>query len=310
MKVFYNNDYIASPTSFETTRKSQFIAQAIKNNKNIEIVDPKDVVRKKVVEQIIKVIHSKKYVDSLIHGKETNLASSSGFEWGKTTYDFAVAHSHGVVASIETAISGENRSGSLSSGLHHASPNYGTGFCTINGLAVGAVHALNNGRKVMILDYDAHCGGGTMSHIENLEQLGIAKKGDIIQIDVSVSPVDSYHSSSPHYFELLNLQGASSDDKYIDAITRSLEVAETKYEPDMLVLYNAGIDPINTVNFQDPFDVLTKREQLVSKWIADKPSCFTLAGGYKWGNFTMEDIVEAHKINIDTWSLSSLSEVA
>jgi len=306
MKIFYNNDYIASPTSFETTRKSKFVAQALEDNKNIQILDPSTVVHKKVVKEIVGVIHSREYHDSLINGRNSNLACSSGFAWDNKTYDFAIAHSHGVVASVVTAISGENRSGSLSSGLHHASPDYGMGFCTINGLAVGATHAVNLGQKVMILDYDAHCGGGTMSHIENLERMGIIKKGDIVQIDVSVSGVDSYHPSDPHYFWLLNLQGAGSDGAYIDAISHSLEAAEAKYEHGMIVLYNAGIDPINTVNFQDPFGVLTAREQLVSEWIADKPSCFTLAGGYKWGNFTMEDIVKGHKINIDTWSLSNM----
>ena len=55
--------------------------------------------------------------------------------------------------------------GSLSSGLHHARREKGAGFCTFNGLVIAAREALTAGaRSVLILDFDAHCGGGTRSN--------------------------------------------------------------------------------------------------------------------------------------------------
>src|SRR5260370_35742530 len=56
--------------------------------------------------------------------------------------------------------------GSLSSGLHHARHARGAGFCTFNGLVIAAREALAAGAaSVLILDLDAHCGGGTASLI-------------------------------------------------------------------------------------------------------------------------------------------------
>ena len=50
--------------------------------------------------------------------------------------------------------------GSLSGGLHHARCDQGSGFCTFNGLALAAKAALAAGAEsVVILDFDAHCGG-------------------------------------------------------------------------------------------------------------------------------------------------------
>ncbi len=308
LNIFYNNDYTASPEVFETTRKSKVIADKIteKHNGQIKIVDPSTVVGKSVVSELIEATHTQDYIRALRTGKPSGSARSSGFEWGDSTYDFALAHTNGVVSSVESVIVEPSRAGTLSSGLHHASPEHGSGFCTVNGLAVGALYSVMNGRKVMILDFDAHCGGGTMKHINRMTKLGQINRGDVIQVDLSVSGFDSYSESADHYLRVVSLNSDDStdtnDDEYIEWITDALVASESRYEDGMIVLYNAGIDPINVVDFADPFGVLERREELVSSWIGDKPAVFTLAGGYKWNDFTMDDIADGHLINIETWS--------
>ena len=47
-------------------------------------------------------------------------------------------------------------------GFHHAGPGYGEGFCIINDVAIAARRAASKGKKVLILDMDAHQGNGTM----------------------------------------------------------------------------------------------------------------------------------------------------
>src|SRR5207237_2366991 len=44
---------------------------------------------------------------------------------------------------------------------HHAGPDYGGGFCYLNNVAVAAAEQAAAGRKVAILEYDAHHGHGT-----------------------------------------------------------------------------------------------------------------------------------------------------
>lgn len=309
MNVYYNKDYTASPEAFETTRKSSLIAEKIERalSDTVNVIDPRNEIHQSEVDKLITQTHNDRYVRSLKTGNPLHLAMSSGFEWGSTTYDFALAHSHGVVAGIRSLIdprlpNSPKRTGTLSSGLHHASPNEGSGFCTVNGLAVGALHAVQSGRKVMILDFDAHCGGGTMSHIRRLEGNGLINKDDIIQVDVSVSPFDTYQAKYPHFMNIHVVRSDFPDDDYIDAISFGLSCAESRYEDGMIIIYNAGIDPINTVDFSDPMETIERREELVSSWIGDKPACFTLAGGYKWGGFSAEDIADAHILNISSWA--------
>ena len=47
-------------------------------------------------------------------------------------------------------------------GLHHAGREKGEGFCLFNDVAIAAQHLVNEGKKVCVLDTDAHQGNGTM----------------------------------------------------------------------------------------------------------------------------------------------------
>jgi len=54
--------------------------------------------------------------------------------------------------------------GSLSSGLHHARRSSGAGYCAVNGVALAALTFVDLGAsRVLVVDLDAHCGGGTAS---------------------------------------------------------------------------------------------------------------------------------------------------
>src|SRR5256886_11429962 len=44
---------------------------------------------------------------------------------------------------------------------HHAGPDYGGGFCYLNNVAIAAAEQVAHGRRVAILDYDAHHRNGT-----------------------------------------------------------------------------------------------------------------------------------------------------
>jgi hypothetical protein len=70
----------------------------------------------------------------------------------------------------------------------------------------------------------------------------------------------------------------------------------------MIVIYNAGVDPVNEVSFDDPMETIASREDLVMEFVQDKPAVFTLAGGYKWGGFTEDDITTLHHEMVWRWA--------
>ena len=278
MKVFYNKAYTAAAHAFDTTRKSGKIATAMDEGcaPGCELVDPVDFAD--LAEELIEATHAPAYVVALRTGEPHDLAESQGFDWDEGIWDMAVNSTAGVLAAADEALATGGSSGSLSSGLHHARHAGGEGCCTVNGLAMAATRAteLVSG-TIVILDLDAHCGGGTNELVGG--------NGRILHLDLSTSSFDSYNPDGDD--ELTVLHGPS-DVEYLEHVHGYL--GRIPDDTD-LVIYNAGMDPHPGVSAEG----LAQRERLVAAWCARNsvPMAFTLAGGYTWG-ITMDELVDLH----------------
>jgi acetoin utilization deacetylase AcuC-like enzyme len=282
--IYYNKNYNATGYAFDTTRKSAHIAASLHNHPTITITDPTN--KTPHTKTILNATHDKNYIKAIKTGTPTDLADSQGFTWDTGIYTTALAHATGLVAAVDNVLTTNNKiAGSLSSGLHHARTTHGEGWCTFNGLAIATRHAHEHGaQNILILDFDAHGGGGTRS---------ILTHNEATQIDVSVSAFDQWHpqhGTNDHY-EL------ATPNNYLDAIKRALNKANnTQWD---LVIYNAGMDPAN--NGVTPNQLKT-REELVHQWTKtnNHKLIYTLAGGYTFGNYTPDDITTLHRLTIDT----------
>jgi acetoin utilization deacetylase AcuC-like enzyme len=302
MKVYYNENYTASKYAFDTTRKSRAIAQRLAVNPiaNLEITDPDadftdgdgkvwvssfgDVAKEKISN-----VHDSEYVEAVLKGNPVGLAESQGFDWDEGIYKMAVAHATGLVAATADALRNKTRAGSLSSGLHHAHIDHGAGFCTFNGLAAAADFAVNGWgmERVLIVDFDAHSGGGTWEIID--EKLS----ENVFQIDVTCSAYDTFKPTGESSIWYTGHQD------YRETIDKALVYASKKMDDFDFIIYNAGMDPLNAaVSLSD----IEYREKAVRDFIGDTPAIFALAGGYTWGNKTMDDVVDWHSITLKTWA--------
>jgi acetoin utilization deacetylase AcuC-like enzyme len=277
MKIYYNDNYTNSNTDFPTTKKSAAVAQQIVDQRdpNLLIVDPVDFTEQ--TEGIIATIHDADYIQALKTGTPSDLATSQGFDWDPNIWNMALAHSTGIVAAVSDAIVNGQSGGSLSSGLHHAKADHGSGFCTINGLAVGVVAAWRLGAKnVAVLDLDAHNGGGTNDIVGGL----------ITHIDISTNGFDAYTPDAGSVRKTVH-----HEDEYLPTIKAALD-QYSGHDFD-LVIYNAGMDPRNDGFSQE---TLRQREQLVFDWLTKTgtPFVFTLAGGYTWNGISINEIENLH----------------
>ncbi len=290
--IYYDNHYVGTRTDFDTTRKSRDIAEYIQGypNSNISIIEP-SAISLRNSESLIHSMHDYEYSNALHSGQSRALAESQGFTWDEGIWNMAVHSTAGVLNAIHDAVttvpstfgSGENIHGSLSSGLHHARPNYGKGFCTVNGLAVGAYYAhymlISMNKKVIILDFDAHCGGGTKAF---MNEFGM----DWVEMfDVSTEPFDSYAPSNNDELIIVDREA-----DYLPTIADLLQRID--FDDCGLVLYNAGVDPYPRIGF----DTLAEREQMVFDYLRDSgiPTAFVLAGGYTIGGYSRESLTQAH----------------
>src|SRR5919108_5506100 len=156
LTVFYSSEYVGSAYAFATTRKAAWVADSLTAApiRGIELVTPRPLTR----EQLIRV-HDPDYVRAVETGVPRFLAESQGFDWDPGLWRMVLSSNGGAVAAALAALE-HKRAGSLSSGLHHARHHTGAGFCTFNGLVLAASEALSAGAQhVLIIDFDAHCGG-------------------------------------------------------------------------------------------------------------------------------------------------------
>ena len=284
MSVFYSPDYVVDG-AFDTIGKAGELV-ALLNDSHIpgtSIVSPSPATRSDVV-----AVHEEFYVDQVLNGRDGQFSSDD------ESAVSVLATTGGVLRAVESVLENGGCAGSLSSGLHHAKYDRGSGFCTFNGLVIGARRALTLGaERVLILDLDAHCGGGTKELIGLLCDQNI---DGIEQVDVSVSSFDQYHNAA---FAQLKIVGAR---EYLTTIQQSLgEIVDP--ESIDLVIYNAGMDPHEkaggVAGITD--NVIRQREALVFEWAKsfDLPIVWVLAGGYSGGSFTKRDVAALHRITVE-----------
>jgi acetoin utilization deacetylase AcuC-like enzyme len=286
--VYYSPAYVGSGYAFDTTRKAQWIAESLLASPiaGIKLVEPSSLTRDQLI-----TVHDAQYVRAIETGSPRDLADSQGFTWDEGLWPMVLSSNGGVVAAARFALA-RGVAGSLSSGLHHARYSKGLGFCTFNGLVIAACEALGAGAKsVLILDLDAHCGGGTASLIARNERLW--------QIDISVSPYDSYRGSDRLWLDVVE-DGA----EYIRTIKQRLSEADRRCLEFDLCLYNAGMDPFEDCSIGGKAgitrEVLAQREQLVFEWCKRRrlPIAFVIAGGYVSRRLNQRALVDLHRLTL------------
>jgi acetoin utilization deacetylase AcuC-like enzyme len=289
LTVFYSPEYVAAAYAFPTTRKAAWVADSLVNApiSGVQLVAPTALTR----EQLIRV-HDPDYVRAVETGIPRNLAESQGFDWDPGLWPMVLSSNGGAVAAALAALE-HGRAGSLSSGLHHARYDRGAGFCTFNGLVIAAIEALAAGAgAVLILDFDAHCGGGTHSLL--------ASEPRIWQADVSVNDFDSYDSSEHAALVIVN-----DARTYLSTIEQNLRDIERQGPHFDLCIYNAGMDPVETCTIGGlpgiTPAILARREQLVFDWCRSRnlPVAFVLAGGYIGPSLDQPTLVALHRLTVE-----------
>jgi acetoin utilization deacetylase AcuC-like enzyme len=291
MKIFYSPSYTIATHSSETTRKSRWIVESLAREPigGIELVAPEPTSA-----AVLSRVHDPEYVDAVRCGNPRKLAESQGFHWDPALWEMVCASNGGVIAAAIDALCSRRVSGSLSSGLHHARRARGAGFCTFNGLVLAARAALDAGaRTVLILDLDAHCGGGTHELINGDER--------IWQMDVSVNAFDWYEPFGNNQLEMVH-----DASRYLSTIERNLTRLEREAPRFDICLYNAGMDPFGGCSIGGMQGVTQKilrdREVAVFSWcrMRDVPIAFVVAGGYLGPELERAGLVALHRLTLET----------
>jgi acetoin utilization deacetylase AcuC-like enzyme len=275
LTVFYSPNYVVEGKS-ETVTKAKLVAGLIEAGRagDVRLQAPKLATRKE-----LESIHDAEHVRSTFEDTGSFLEVGA---WSLPLLNSILASTGGMRDAVKEALR-NGRSGSLSSGLHHARRRSGNGFCQFNGLALAALEALKQVKTVGILDLDAHAGGGTFDILGADPRVYLA--------DLTVNSFDSWEPTDPRrhfYYEVTEPQS------YLGHVEDALHFLE----PVDCLIYNAGMDTYEKAGGLNGItkDIIRKREALVVEWARRRriPHLFALAGGYKWGGLSLAQVAELH----------------
>ena len=230
---------------------------------------------------LIKQVHNQDYVDRL-----RRICQRGGGRLDADTpvsarsYDVALLAVSGWLDGVDRVLSTGDPAFILARPPgHHATSNYGMGFCLFSNAAIAAYYALENKRvqKVAILDWDVHHGNGTQDIVENHPQIAYCSLHQF-----PFYPGTGEAREKGEFNNVLNipLPAGSTIKDYQEHFEGQVIPFLKNFQPD-LVIVSAGYD----ANQADPLAGICLHPQdygILTKYLLtlNKPLLFGLEGGY------------------------------
>ena len=278
-------DHDTGPGHPEKPDRVAAVLDGLKKNENLIWKNSK-----KFDEEIIKITHSKKYVDQVLSSfpkkglffLDGDTIVSPGSK--RATYD--------AVGSIVTAIDGiekkkfDNAFCGVRPPGHHSCKEKAMGFCIFNNVAVGTNYLINkyNYKRIAIIDFDVHHGNGTQDiFYENEKVLYISTH------QYPYYPGTGSEKEKGKYNNILNipLPAGTKSSEYLDAYNHVLKKLQ-EFQPEYII-FSAGFDahkndPLAQFNLESKdFYEITKRTILATKKSTNGKIVSILEGGYDLG---------------------------
>ena len=234
------------------------VLPAVFNSKSIQEkkADLTFVKPKPAPHEVISSVHSEDYLELI-----EELNTKGGFLSADTPvhpglYDIAgLFAGAGILAGRLVVEDMFQRAIVLGGGAHHAGFDFGGGFCLINDIAVTVEYLRNfyDQKRILILDFDAHCGNGTQDIYYD--------DPNVLCVDLHEDPLHLFPGTGfPEQIGLKEGKGytvnipfpsGSSDGNYVYAFKEICIPIINAFNPQIMIVF-AGID----AHFADPLSHL------------------------------------------------------
>ena len=238
--------------------------------------------------ETLKTSHSLEYINH-IRNKTLDIKSQKkiGFPINDSVVRRSFVATGGTVLASKLALDSKlacNTAG----GSHHATFDFGAGYCVFNDVAVAANYLKDKGyaRKILILDLDVHQGNGNSEIFE--------KDKDVLTF--SMHCASNYPAKKSKSDVDVELKDHMEDDEYLAVLKDNLKkLNQNKYD---FIFYVAGVD----IHYEDRLGKLkitdegiNTRDQIVIENFYSKntPLCGVLGGGY---NKSFDKLIELHSM--------------
>ena len=236
--------------------------------------------------ETMKTAHSLEYINQIKDKTlDVKLQKKIGFPINDSVVRRSFVATGGTVLASKLALDSKlacNTAG----GSHHATFNFGAGYCVFNDVAVAANYLKNRGyaKKILILDLDVHQGNGNSEIFKNDKDV----------FTFSMHCAANYPAKKSKSDMDIELKEHMEDAEYLNILNYNLKKLN-KLNFDF-VFYIAGVD----VHFDDRLGKLKltdegigKRDKIVIEnyFMKKIPLCGVLGGGY---NRNFDKLVELH----------------
>lgn len=182
----------------------------------------------------LELVHHPSYVEAYCNGSLDSKAQRRiGLPWSPALVNRTCVAVGGTILTAKLALQ-QGLACNTAGGTHHAFPDYGSGFCIFNDLAIAALLLLQMemAQKILIVDLDVHQGDGT----------ALIFQQDPRVFTFSMHCEVNFPGTKQQSDLDVSLPEGMEDDAYLQTLAAYLPDLLTQVKPD-LVLYDAGVDP-------------------------------------------------------------------
>ncbi|MEK6778952.1 MAG: histone deacetylase [Candidatus Deferrimicrobiota bacterium] len=198
---------------------------------------------------IVEKIHLSGYLDSF---RDAAAGGGRTFQTADCSisprsYEVALLAAGGVMAGVDAVMNGrvENIFCAVRPPGHHAGRDYAMGFCFINNVSVGAVHArtVYGVERIFILDWDAHHGNGTQDIFEEdpLTYFCSIHEHPTFCFPGTGRRMERGKGKGDGFTRNVTLRPHDSDDALVEAFEGEVVPEIDRFRPD-LIMISAGFD--------------------------------------------------------------------
>jgi acetoin utilization deacetylase AcuC-like enzyme len=226
--------------------------------------------------ELIELVHTPDYVQAYYEGTlNPKVQRRIGLPWSPALVNRTCVAVGGTVLTAKLALN-HGLACNTAGGTHHAFPDYGSGFCIFNDLAIASrvLQKLGLVSKILIVDLDVHQGDGTAFIFQDDDSVFTFSMHCEINFPGTKQKSD---------LDVPLVEGME-DDTYLQTLANYLPDLLSEVKPD-IVLYDAGVDPhvgdrLGKLALTDT-GIFRREMQVLSTCVASGyPVACVIGGGY------------------------------